>query len=882
MTIDENNKVNGNEVPEGKEAPTTKVNTQNDQAKDDTLKTSTETNSTATVSSSPNNNNTDHIENRKEEETLLKTVLNETATAEPETSEEPEKKNGKNTKSNRKSSSSPNKRSKSSSPTKSNTASQEKDDLNQTEASSNTIKEEDENKVDSDSTQPAEVDTPLFEQPIVLEGKRRRTATIRLEMNELTPKKEIQIPKGNGKPLGEIEYINHQITNTNGEQLVSLQYICFGRKVVHANMKKILRTFAGFDFKKGTPEYDRTLSRLLKYKKPQLKVILDVLGLQQSGRNEEQAERILDFLVEPYDEGKRVAKKMSKQSSASKKRRSTDSSLKVASRKRNNTATSQIMDESDADSNEKDNHTEDDDGGDEMEEEKSDTYEPGRGKKKSLPKKKASSSRGANTVPKDKGQKRKRGSPSPAKKDLKKIKSEPIEVDEKKVARISKNDDKLTRVLERSVLIDIKQENDTADEAKGPSEDSLRSTIKKILNGVDLSGVTMKNVLKDVYSQYPEFNLTERKDFIKNIVKEMGYSEEVEQLCDSKNDLQNLLSPICQCPICFHDIFDEKEVYRVKMCNCMFCRVCVIQYCTNQLETNLVPISCPGAKCNGLFLITELEQVLSVKQIQLYEKLILNNGKYINNLTYYFENFSFLLGFLLFAEVALDPKRLFCPVINCGQICTIPDDIDITTEAPITCTQCKFTFCIKCHEIWHQGLPCLDGGIPFESDPEASIKRCPRCQLPIERLVGCAQMLCRRCKHIFCWYCLKSLDNDFFLLHYERGSCRNRLGHTRISLFLHRITIVGIFAGLSVLLLIATPFLILAAPCIMCCRCKEAKNPLTNYKNWRKRFRTGNDSYTLDELTTLEIEQPMSISKPEIVTLTPQIHININSDHLQI
>lgn len=32
------------------------------------------------------------------------------------------------------------------------------------------------------------------------------------------------------------------------------------------------------------------------------------------------------------------------------------------------------------------------------------------------------------------------------------------------------------------------------------------------------------------------------------------------------------------------------------------------------------------------------------------------------------------------------------------------------------------------------------------------------CGVPIEKDEGCAQMMCKRCKHVFCWYCLASLD----------------------------------------------------------------------------------------------------------------------------
>lgn len=44
------------------------------------------------------------------------------------------------------------------------------------------------------------------------------------------------------------------------------------------------------------------------------------------------------------------------------------------------------------------------------------------------------------------------------------------------------------------------------------------------------------------------------------------------------------------------------------------------------------------------------------------------------------------------------------------------------------------------------------------TDPDPVIKQCPKCGVYIERNQGCAQMLCKSCKHTFCWYCLQNLD----------------------------------------------------------------------------------------------------------------------------
>lgn len=158
---------------------------------------------------------------------------------------------------------------------------------------------------------------------------------------------------------------------------------------------------------------------------------------------------------------------------------------------------------------------------------------------------------------------------------------------------------------------------------------------------------------------------------------------------------------------------------------------------------------------------------------------------------------------------------------------------------------------------WHQTLTCDENirrlaaigeddtiGIPFDSD---LIKCCPMCSVPIEKDEGCAQMMCKRCKHVFCWYCLASLDvsgflfvgqffcfcdifsmntffsppqDDFLLRHYDKGPCKNKLGHSRASVVWHRAQVIGIFAGFGILLLVASPLLLLVAPCIVCCKCR--------------------------------------------------------------
>jgi hypothetical protein len=65
------------------------------------------------------------------------------------------------------------------------------------------------------------------------------------------------------------------------------------------------------------------------------------------------------------------------------------------------------------------------------------------------------------------------------------------------------------------------------------------------------------------------------------------------------------------------------------------------------------------------------------------------------------------------------------------------------------------------------------------------------------------------------------LKDDFLLRHYDSGPCKHKLGHSRASVIWHRTQVVGIFAGFGLLILLASPMFILAAPCLLCCKCNS-------------------------------------------------------------
>ncbi|KAK8781334.1 hypothetical protein V5799_017325 [Amblyomma americanum] len=263
-------------------------------------------------------------------------------------------------------------------------------------------------------------------------------------------------------------------------------------------------------------------------------------------------------------------------------------------------------------------------------------------------------------------------------------------------------------------------------------------------------------------------------------------------------------SLLALCRLCL-TVVPSSALYRMSRCGCYFCLQCTRQYLSVSIRDGNAYIPCPDGKCptGGVFESSEIEKLVERDVLELYLRCKLNR------------------------DVEMDPNQTWCPGPGCESICRVLPPLRECEASPVHCAKCKLTFCSSCKERWHAYQSCDEFRRQFSEDELANlpgeesglIKRCPRCRIPIERDEGCAQMMCKRCRHVFCWYCLASLDDDFLLRHYDKGPCKNKLGHSRASVVWHRTQVVGIFAGFGFLLLLASPLLLLAAPCLLCCRC---------------------------------------------------------------
>uniref|UniRef100_A0A3B3Q967 RBR-type E3 ubiquitin transferase n=1 Tax=Paramormyrops kingsleyae TaxID=1676925 RepID=A0A3B3Q967_9TELE len=259
------------------------------------------------------------------------------------------------------------------------------------------------------------------------------------------------------------------------------------------------------------------------------------------------------------------------------------------------------------------------------------------------------------------------------------------------------------------------------------------------------------------------------------------------------------LDPLVSCKLCLGE-FPLEQMTTITQCQCVFCTLCLKQYVELLIKEGLeTAISCPDSACpkQGHLQENEIEGMVPEEVMQRYRKL-------------QFER-----------EVLLDPCRTWCPSSSCQAVCQLRET-EARRPQVVHCTACGLQFCSTCKATWHPGQACQDSPpisafLPGETRVgnaslalwQASVERAaPQC-----RYGGGSRPDGTSCPH----------QDDFLLIHYDKGPCRNKLGHSRASVIWHRTQVVGIFAGFGLLLLVASPFLLLATPFVLCCKCKCSK-----------------------------------------------------------
>lgn len=153
---------------------------------------------------------------------------------------------------------------------------------------------------------------------------------------------------------------------------------------------------------------------------------------------------------------------------------------------------------------------------------------------------------------------------------------------------------------------------------------------------------------------------------------------------------------------------------------------------------------CPYDGCN--FLITET----------------IVNKSCVKPITTLFEKFT------IDDFVKRSPFILPCVASNCDLYYAVPEHCvttDLTIPQKNAICNCGTTACLGCNKKGHEPLKCdmflkWEGSLSkiqdklYEGWIAQNAKKCPKCQVVIQKNQGCMHMTCRQCRHEFCWLCL--------------------------------------------------------------------------------------------------------------------------------
>ncbi|XP_016147923.1 protein DEK-like [Sinocyclocheilus grahami] len=401
---------------------------------------------------------------------------------------------------------------------------------------------------ESEEPKPKIRSKPKLFEPEILEGKREKKIIQRLDLMS-KPKEKPKIEStGRGAKLGDIVRINHSIGKLKAPLLKPLHKIVYDRPGTASTLRKNLRLFNGFPFGEESDLYNKKMEKVKRLHKEQLKTICLTLDLERSGTQIVLSERIMKFLVQPTNSGKPILKKKKKSTKDAKREKSSSKSnkpqKKVESGKSKPIVTDSSSDDDDdndeegkenskdteksvtasqknKDSGDKSSDKEEDDDDDDAPEEDSEKEEKTPQKKSSTTKSTKKSEMSEQTASDESDQdvhedKNAKKTKKPAAK--RKAPAKPVPKTKKADSSSNRGGKKASK---------SKDESESSDDdqplikmiKKPPTEEQLEAAIKDLLKDANLEEVTMKQITRQVYDKYPDFDLTSRKEFIKETVK---------------------------------------------------------------------------------------------------------------------------------------------------------------------------------------------------------------------------------------------------------------------------------------------------------------------------------------------------------------------------
>src|SRR6266550_1224045 len=219
------------------------------------------------------------------------------------------------------------------------------------------------------------------------------------------------------------------------------------------------------------------------------------------------------------------------------------------------------------------------------------------------------------------------------------------------------------------------------------------------------------------------------------LAKQTAQIEKYQQSLRPDDDIE------ASCPICLDDFSDDDTQLQKLVCGHVYCTGCLHRFLITAPERNKFPLLCIGNedRCQAPIPIPIIQSILSPLE---------------------FDN---LVDKALNAYVGQHAEQYkYCPTQTCSQLYRVTKDAVVST-----CPSCTLSLCTACHKPEHSGMTCAERRAQDPSEHDAlnsqwasshGAKKCPVCQVWIQKTDGCNHVKCRCGAHI-CWLCEQSFAN---------------------------------------------------------------------------------------------------------------------------
>ena len=192
------------------------------------------------------------------------------------------------------------------------------------------------------------------------------------------------------------------------------------------------------------------------------------------------------------------------------------------------------------------------------------------------------------------------------------------------------------------------------------------------------------------------------------------------------------------CRVCYEKINDEDKINNSLPCGHLFCSNCWLDYLKTLIsEAKTNKIKCMESKCSEYISEEFIIQHIS-KDLNLSEKYIKFKNRY---------------------EIIKDKNKKLCPHVGCDSFLQKSDKTKYV--------ECEngHKYCFECLAPPHENKKCKNKNEKkfLKWTKGKRVKRCPNCQMYVERNEGCNHMTCAYCDYQWCWICEQQYDPEHFI-----------------------------------------------------------------------------------------------------------------------